>query len=211
MKHCRLLAISTLLLTTSFGCAIKENTEYLDKPAPPSSAIPPPSPTMVMPVEKPLERFVTVDEAIKAEEMAKGNAEVDLSQNIQKFSTVYKAKNRPRIAIFLNRTLSDEVREWKTAERQVKSGDGSMTTVTSDIFGNRRTTELKREFATYRQMHSEGDGERVNPDERYVWIFEDSFVDPFLNAGTVLIDRATIMRLVVARGDNRVVPTIRLP
>jgi len=96
-----------------------------------------------------------------------------------RFRSVYRGKGRPRMAVFLNRTLSDQVREWATPERFVQSN-------------SRRTRSL------YRQHHRSLAGGRMNPAELWMWEFEDGFMSPLLSAGIRLVDRAPIMRLASA-------------
>ena len=45
------------------------------------------------------------------------------AQTVERFIDAYTTQGKPRIAVFFNRTLSDEVREWRTESRFVVSGD----------------------------------------------------------------------------------------
>jgi hypothetical protein len=120
---------------------------------------------------------------------------------IKKFSDYYKKHNAPRVAIFLNRTLSDDVREWKTEQRSVVAGSGSITNVTESRLRFREET-VKGPVATYQQENAGVQVARNNSGEAYLWEFEAGFMQPFLNAGVNLVDRATILRLLSKNSDQ---------
>jgi hypothetical protein len=85
-----------------------------------------------------------------------------------RFRTFYNSQGRPRIAVFLNRELSDDVLEWKTTD----SCDHP-------------------EPATLHEP-------RLDPGEDWMWQFETGFMKPLLDEGVRLVDHATIMRLAAA-------------
>jgi hypothetical protein len=103
------------------------------------------------------------------------------------FRTDYRAKNKPRLAIFLNRNLSDEIREWKTESRDITSGTGSR--------GEWLGESSAGETAHYTQQHVELEKAGSNVSKGGIWAFEDGFLQPFLETGSTVLDRATIMRL----------------
>lgn len=103
------------------------------------------------------------------------------------FRQGYTSKSKPRIAIFLNRSLSDEIREWDTESRHVASGTGSRDTYMGTAYSG--------ETAVYSQKHIELEQAESNVSKGGLWAFEDGFLQPFLETGTTVLDRATIMRL----------------
>jgi hypothetical protein len=120
---------------------------------------------------------------------------------LKRFAESYKSHNKPKIAIFLNRTLSDDVREWKTNGRAVLAGNGSVTTSVESPLHYREET-VKGPLAVYGQTENGVGGARNNTDEPYLWEFESGFMQPFLSAGANLVDRATILRLVSKGSDQ---------
>lgn len=109
------------------------------------------------------------------------------SQLLSDFKSGYTGHGKPRLAIFLNRSLSDEIREWKTASRDITSGTGSR----GEYFGE----HVSGETAVYTQEHIELENEGSNISKGGMWAFEDGFLQPFLETGATVLDRATIMRL----------------
>jgi len=108
-------------------------------------------------------------------------------QVLTDFRTGYRGKGKPRLAIFLNRSLSDEIREWKTESRHVASGTGSRDAYMGSYYSG--------ETAVYTQEHIELENEGSNVSQGGLWAFEDGFLQPFLETGSTVLDRATIMRL----------------
>lgn len=149
--------------------------------------------------------------------------------SIAGFKESYAVQGYPRIAVYFNRALSDEVREWMTARREIVTGKGEnvtvgqgggATVVTDDGIVVTPGAEIKAEGAedtergvsTYEQRHMEQQM-REDPREQWKWRFEDSFLQPFLKAGAKTVDRATILRLVAAtsgkQGDPYSLNTIK--
>ena len=91
----------------------------------------------------------------------------------------------PRIAIFLNRELSDEVRDWAMDDGWVYYAE---TTGKGGWRGER-----------YYVKRVDESGARPSPREYWMWGFEDAFMQPFMEAGANLVDRATILRLTAAK------------
>lgn len=120
---------------------------------------------------------------------------------IKKFAAAYKSRNNPKIAIFLNRTLSDDVREWKTGYRGVVAGSGSVTTSSETQLRYREET-VKGPVAVSLQQENGVKEARDNTSESYLWEFEAGFMQPFLSAQANLVDRATILRLVSKDSDQ---------
>lgn len=147
---------------------------------------------------------------------------------IANFRRVYKKQGSPRIAIFLNRSLSDEVRQWRSDKRVVISGEGEKVSVgvtddtsSSDSTVNIQTgavnvqsstgvkssaevkgsTDKQRTMTIQSQQYIE-DEKRYGPGEQWMWAFEDGTLEPFLKAKAHVMDRATILRLVAAKSGE---------
>ena len=135
--------------------------------------------------------------------------------SIARFRELYQAAESPRVAVYFNRALSDEVREWRTPGREVIAGvgervsvGGGPTVVTPQgtvVEGGGTTvegsTDTNRGVTTYSQQHVE-QARRQDPEEAWMWRFEDNFLQPFMKAGAKTVDRATILRLVAASNAN---------
>lgn len=115
--------------------------------------------------------------ALRAEE-AQRQADA-LNSLSSEFEQAYSDRGRPRIAVFLNRELSDSVLEWSTAHG-----------VSFDVEG------VPRAYVT--QTRNELGGSRPMPETAWLWDFEDGFCSPMRAAGLQFIDRAAIMRLATA-------------
>ncbi len=199
------LLLTSLAVAALFGC---QPTKYIDKPAGPG-AIPEAEkrePT-VRPIEQrsygdPSQRGIVGDRVSLDTLMTReGSGDESIAAAVERFRGAYASRGKPRLAVFLNRSLSDEVREWKTESRDVISGDGSITTSTVTEHGTERDT-ITGDISLYEQKHIE-DKARAGVAEGYLWSFEDGFVQPFLRAGTRLVDRATIMRLAAAESGKQ--------
>jgi hypothetical protein len=108
---------------------------------------------------------------------------LDWSGTVKRFQAAYSSKKKPRIAVFLNRALSDEVRDWRVNEGYiVRYGEKGGKQADLDVYPSRGVREEPRPA----------------PGETWMWAFEDGFLEPFMESGVRLVDRATIMRLVAA-------------
>jgi hypothetical protein len=106
---------------------------------------------------------------------------------VERFGSVYAKAGRPRIALFWNRDLSDRLANDQREALRVQGstyGDGFSLAAT-------RGTETDREPAR-----------RTSLTERDLWQVETEFTRRLLDAGVVLIDRATIMRLTAGSGST---------
>jgi hypothetical protein len=138
--------------------------------------------------------------------------------SIAEFKQAYTKAESPRIAVYFNKSLSDEVREWLTASRDVMSGKGEKVSVGESgatlvtpggvvvETGSETTAEgsddTERGVTTYTQRHLE-ELRRTNPEEIWMWRFEDNFLQPLLKGGAKTVDRATILRLVAAASGKQ--------
>ena len=180
----RLTGMLILLLVLAFagqGCL-----HYVEEPTPSGQVA---VPQTVTPVPPPTPAAVSIATAAGPEQPA-----VKDDVDAQAFRDSYRKAGSPRIAIFLNRALSDDVREWKAYSRQVVSVSNSGTSTTK---GNSTITKSSGGVAIGRQYYQEEPG-RVDPGEGWMWRFEDGFLEPFLANGVRVVDRATIMRLAAA-------------
>jgi len=132
--------------------------------------------------------------------------------SLERFRKAYADANAPRIAVYFNRALSDEVREWITPARAVIAGKGqsvavgegpTVVTPSGTVLEGGATvkaegsTDTQRGVTGYTQVHTE-EPQRPSPEELWTWSFEDHFLQPFLKAGAKMVDRATTLRLVAS-------------
>lgn len=89
-------------------------THYKEEETPPGGPVPPP-PESVRPAEVRRDTPPAVTSESPAE---------TAQQTIKDFAKQYASNGSPRVVVFLNRNLSDEVREWRGVERVVVSGEG---------------------------------------------------------------------------------------
>ena len=138
--------------------------------------------------------------------------------SIAAFENAYTAQGTPRIVVYFNRALSDEVREWMTPTREVMTGKGEKVSVgeggatvvsehgivveTASEAKVEGTEDTERGLTSYQQRHIE-QLRRENPQEQWMWRFEDFFLQPFLKAGAKTVDRATILRKVSAASGKQ--------
>jgi len=118
-----------------------------------------------------------------------------------KFASAYIRAKSPRIAIYFNRSLSDQVTEWASTRRAVDqiqyegraknplSVDGKkILSGTSETKG--MVTRTREEQEAVGSM-----GMRDDPAERWAWEFEDAIVNRFLDQNVNVVDRALMFRL----------------
>ncbi len=124
----------------------------------------------------------------------------DCSGTMARFQSAYDAEQSPRMAVFLNRRLSDEVRDWVTDARGVLTIDyqASRTTPGKPAERSQGETNIYR----YGQQRTDG-GARSSPREKWMWAFENGFIQPFLQSGAKIVDRPTIMRLMAASTEKQ--------
>jgi len=121
------------------------------------------------------------------------------AETIARFKRAYAEKGKPRIAVFLNRALSDEVREWRSPSRFVASGSLKEAKVTGP--GGEVETKGGPGFV-HADEHVELEG-RPLAAEDWMWQFEESFLGEFLRAKAIMVDRATIMRLIATQSGKQ--------
>jgi hypothetical protein len=123
---------------------------------------------------------------------------VDIDAVVREFAAAYGRQESPRMIVYFNRELSEEVREWTASDRVM-------------IEGQHRETESGPEGETRRagnagvaisRQAATGDGGRYGPGERWMWEFEQAIADMMLDADVVLIDRAVVLRRQAAERDD---------
>ena len=120
--------------------------QYLDQPASAGNSVPSPNYEVTQPVVQEIPRYkaklpsrVTVGKSIKTKngafivsgsnrEQLTGVGKAAASKIVSDFQQQYQKVGTPEIAIFFNRILSGEVRQWRTSERMKSSGDGAIET-----------------------------------------------------------------------------------
>jgi hypothetical protein len=195
------LALVSLLIS---GCV-----HYADQETPPGSVPPPPTN-----VPRPVPAYQQPSNPAQSNG---ANNSAPSESTVGEFAKAYTAKQSPKIAVYLNRELSADVREWHVPARLIVEGkmkiDRAGVQVAEDTqatsSGARRVSQVAGGESTvkgkdgkfYEQIRLSDD--RTAPPEAWVWQFEQSYFSPFLNAKTFLLDRATILRLTA--GENAAV------
>lgn len=193
--------IAVLLILILNGCA---TTEYLDRPTPAGNQVPPPislaSPALKeIPREEPRVASAFPSTTIPQQRTLDGTlVEPGINRSVKSegfdggcFEKAYTGKGNPRIAIFLNRNLSPEVRQWATKSKIVTAGDGEIAA------GKAGGASGAGNQSLYEQHYVEDQG-GISLNEKDLWRIENGFTQPFLDQNVHLVDRATIMRLVAA-------------
>lgn len=202
-RHFSLL-VASLLLT---GCT---NVQYLDRPAPPGNPVPPPiatAPTVAQEIartpsgqilrqESNQQDYRTISDQLREPE---ATAPVAYTQAPgYSFQKAYVAQGSPRIAIFLNRNLSGEVRQWSTQNKLTTAGSGKIS-ASGASFSQAEAGAVKGEGnqTVYAQQYMDEQSQNFLPRED-LWLIENGFIQPFMDTNTKLVDRSTIMRLAAA-------------
>ncbi|MEN8190703.1 MAG: hypothetical protein ABFS19_12730, partial [Thermodesulfobacteriota bacterium] len=196
------------LLSSSTACT---RERYLDAPAPSGNRVPPPSASVPQTQVQEIPRYdaklpdrggyaksknKTLDGMILPDSDGKqltGVGGADEGRIGADFQRQYQKAGSPRIAVFLNRSLSAEVRQWRTSSRTVVSGDGEIGSTSQGLMTS-TTTKATGNVSVSNQAYIEEEKRRA-PSEGYLWAYENGFMKPFLKTGTYLLDRATIMRI----------------
>ncbi len=160
--------------------------------------------------------------------------QIDYYQLVQDFRAIYLEKGKPRLVVYLNKELSDEVREWIAEERlnieshsEFNESENQQTSMNStkksetkdpeqtkaegtqelqtkskktniwqkEEKSKNKTNELDSNITISKDRNSAIKTERENPDEKWMWAFEEGFIQTFLDNGVHIVDRATILRL----------------
>lgn len=119
------------------------------------------------------------------------------------FTDAYAAAGRPRIAVYWNRQLSDDIatqyedydRRTKTREHS-SSGQSDSTDVDHGHASHDSDDSMTREVyeKTRGTRRLPAGGARKGVEESTAWRLESAFYQPWLGAGAHLVDRALTMR-----------------
>jgi len=186
------LVLALLLSGGSAGCV-----RYLEEETPSGTVPPPPAPISSglrpsQPHEVGPKPGVSGEDALPRTEAVQGM--------IQRFAKLYAAKGSPRIALFLNRALSDDVREWRSDSRLSVTGERTKVRAEADKKAKQTVVVAGKALSIEQPTDS---GDRPSPNEQWMWAFEDGFIQPFLDAKVKVVDRATILRLTAAKEGRR--------
>ncbi len=122
----------------------------------------------------------------------------DVDAVVAAFAAAYARNRSPRMIVYFNRELSEEVREWTASERIAI--DGQHRSNKSGPDGE--TKESSRGGIAISAQVATGDGGRYGPGERWMWEFEQAISEMLLDADVALIDRALAMRRQAAATDD---------
>jgi hypothetical protein len=120
-----------------------------------------------------------------------------LAELQDRFRSGYLAQGRPRMAVFVNRELSGDVREWNVVSGELEPESMSETRAGSD--GTWSTTERVGGKAKHVHSGPAADGARHNVGESWLWEFEEAFLRPYLATSCRVVDRSVIVRLAAAQ------------
>jgi hypothetical protein len=124
-------------------------------------------------------------------------------QILSRFQNVYIQRKRPKLAIFWNRALDDQVATTYRDDMRIRSGGGSTSLLTDETefnrFGSSRIIESNNSFqnttdVSRRTGPAESAPKRPGFDELTDWQFENGFVNAFLVVGGQLVDRNVLIR-----------------
>lgn len=176
------ILIIVLILMIS-GCTTRE--KYFNEQETPAGSVPP--------LQEDIANRVYDPSALpEGTAVIHGTREKAANPNIiSRFRRVYAEQGKPRIAFYLNRELSDNVREW-SGKAQVEIGNWE----SCGWFGC--IEDSKNEGRVKIKGTIEKSAGRKSPNEAWVWDFESAFLDSFLAAQAKMVDRATIIRLIDA-------------
>lgn len=186
------LVMGLILAGGSAGCV-----RYLEEETP-SGTVPPPPASLSRGFQAGPPQEVR-PKAAAAEQEALAASEA-VASVIQRFSKSYAAEGSPRIALFLNRSLSDDVREWHSDSRLSVTAEQTRARAQAET-KTKKTVVVGGKAISIEQPADSGS--RPSPDEKWMWAFEDGFLKPFLDAKAKVIDRATILRLVAAKEGRK--------
>ena len=163
----------------------------------PRGTVPPPSPE-APPVVSPRETGVLTPPP-------QPNFQAAVAAAIGRFEPVYIAKGSPRVAVYWNRQLNDRLSQWDstdrtlTTDKRVNIAQGLDPSV--DKTGTRQVQESESGTTTQRMGL---EGRRTGPGEPWEWEFQSGFLDPFMRAGTRIVDRTAILRITAARATSSI-------
>jgi len=116
------------------------------------------------------------------------------SQSAEAFRKAYEKARSPKIALYVNRELSSDVREWKSDVR-ISEGHGETKKKTKGAVTEKIVTAGADTLSV--ETRSDDGAGQARPDS-WLWQLEDSFAQTMMAAGGRLVDRAMVMRLMAA-------------
>lgn len=182
------------------------NQVYVELPTP-SGQVPPPRP--VAPIVNEVPAVVPKAPASAGSDrlVVSRSQAPDRSGIRMGFEQAYRKAGAPRMAVYFNRELSDEVREWVpedavTNVRTRTETDSLHVDVTNKGRPNRSgelnaesQSTIENSSTVRRQSYVGVTGYRDDPREAWKWEFEDTVTNEFLITGANLVDRNLIFRL----------------
>ncbi len=119
---------------------------------------------------------------------------------VSSFASAYRKAGKPRLAVYFNRELSDEVREKVISDRQVWEHN-------THIQGSRSgkpaaELNINSKSSSYEEYGVGVTGLRDDPSESWKWEFEDNVTQALLSASANVVDRSTILRQTSANRGN---------
>jgi hypothetical protein len=117
------------------------------------------------------------------------------------FSAAYARAGKPRMAVYVNRELSDEVREWAVVGGWTGATSGSVELEYTGADGKTERLEGRSLSGAVANRHvgPTRNGRRYGGSESWSWRFEQGFLQPLLAEGAHLVDRTAIVRGTAAR------------
>ncbi len=189
--------IAAVFVVAAIGCS---GQKYVEQDTPTGQVAPPIRTVAPQPYRPSYDTGAPPVESAESGEAEGITSRFDAGSIIPDFERVYQSAGSPRLAIFLNRSLSDEVREWKTRSRAVIAVGGNYSYQDEN---RSESVEGPAGVSVYGQQHVETTGRYHPGGEEWMWRFEDGFLGPFIDARARVVDRATIMRLTAAASGQQ--------
>ena len=146
-------------------------------------------------------------------EPAAAPAPADRTEEIRKqFRSAYQAAGAPRIALFWNVALTDQVAEAKVQTSRIRGEDtrtvNQLDETTNGEAGSARLVDGENrrsiDLTVNRSSRSTDSAKRATPfAERDAWLLESAFTKALMEGGADLIDRSLIMRITAAQADGK--------
>lgn len=167
------------MMCWTVGCRTKRNkVHFLDNPTPPGEIEAPASP----PAGASVQPYRPIPEDYVASRSTTG-VPPDVREA---FREAYVRAKNPRVAVYVNRQLSDDVREWSS---NVRAKVGYVETTTT-AEGSSQTVGTA---AASVERHDDGAG--VPREDHWTWRIEDGLLQPLIESGARVVDRAMMLRL----------------
>ena len=173
-------------------------TTRLEERTPPGKVPPPPA------TPRPGASAAQEQPSIAVPDIEKDDIAARSAAIIDAFEAANKKAGSPRIAVYFNRELSDEIREWIPGDRHQSTVEVSQTVSGNSIatgpVNGQATTSVKTDARS--QFYVGVTGGRDDPRETWKWEFEDAITDTLLQGNASIIDRAVIFRLMAKQSPQ---------